>query len=52
MPVEARSAIRMGGLLPEVTEGVEDRSGGSLPTQSNHPWPEALWADVLRIAEQ
>ncbi len=37
MPVEARSACRMGGLLAEIPEGIEDRLRGCFPTQSDHP---------------
>ena len=45
IPVEARSAIRVGGrlaLLSEGTEGVEDRFRGCFATQPYDPSPEAL----------
>ena len=42
MPVETRSACRVGALLAEIPEGIEDRLGGCFPTQPYDPRPEAL----------
>ena len=52
MPVEARSACRMGGLLSEVTQRVEDRLRCGFGSKPHHPRPEVLWAGVFRITEQ